>query len=437
MKHTKSILMAALAALSLGSASAQTVTYITGSTAFGGAAMPAIAQFVSNNSGTVLAWDSSALITNGGVAIPFTAAKIMLARYVNSGVTNFISVRLTGSEAGVQNCAAPAGTKLVGFLPTNATGTITSAACTVNTNANASFSDTYQGTSRFNGTLAGTTYSSLAGFDAADGIVGIVAFNWVTSVGCPATNMTTQIANQLLNNGSIPLALLTASASDQTNGVYLIGRNIDSGTRLTTFAETLFGTLGIATQYAVGTNFTTNAAGATIQGTSATNRLFLWPVESINGISSQFKGNGGNSSGGTLCGFMTNSYAFGTNLFVGNTPTNSTRSSFTGSNFLVGYAGTSDANGKLSGGLIKMSYNGVANSPAAIEQGQYTFWGYEHLYQGNIYTAENDNVVQGVATLITGTPTTAASGVQLTPNVNSADMAVARTSDGGTVAPLY
>jgi len=87
--------------------------------------------------------------------------------------------------------------------------------------------------------------------------------------------------------------------------------------------------------------------------------------------------------------------------------------------------------------LIKLNWNGVANSTTAIAQGQYTFWGYEHLYLGASATANDRTVCLGVSTIVQNTPTTAASGVTLTPNVSLNDMVVGRSVDGGSVYPNY
>jgi len=48
--------------------------------------------------------------------------------------------------------------------------------------------------------------------------------------------------------------------------------------------------------------------------------------------------------------------------------------------YFVGYLGTSDAATAVTDGGRALSYNGVAYSAAAVEDGQYGFWGYEHMY---------------------------------------------------------
>lgn len=338
MKHT-SLLVAALAAISIGSASAETI-YLTGSTAFRGSANAALGNYSTNNGGHILAQDNATLGSAGNLLLSFT----------NGTGTNLIDVHWSGSEAGIQSVAGPTtGTNAakIGFFATNATGinsSVGNSTSAQNTNsqvAQLTFADTYQATSIFNGSVQGVSYSSLSGFDGADGILGVVSFNWIGSKNISAGNLTANLANALLSSGTLPLALLTGNSADKTNGVYLMGRNFDSGTRLTTLAETGYGTRIQVLQYKF----------------NSTNSITPYPIETIDGISSVALGNSGYSSGGTLCGFFTNTYATGTNLVV---DTNgNVASGYTGTNFLVGYAGTSDANGQTNNGLVELTYDGV------------------------------------------------------------------------------
>lgn len=404
MKHTKSLLVAALAALSIGSASAETI-YVTGSTAFRSSANAALTNFVSQNGGTLLAWDNATIGSAGN----------LLLNYTNATGTNLIDVHWSGSEAGIQSVAGPTnGTNAakIGYFATNASGLTSSAANTNSQVGNLTFADTYQSTSVFNGTYGGVSYASLT-----DNKVGVVSFNWVASVGCGAANIQPNTAQQLLAAGTVPVAMLTGNSADKTNGVYLVGRNIDSGTRLTTLAESGYGVSTTVVQYQV--NGTTN--------------LTAYPIETINGISSASLGNSGYSSGGTLCGFMTNSYSVGAALTVVDNSGTTNSSVYTGSNFLVGYAGTSDANGKTNGGLIKLNYSGVACSTNAIAIGQYTFWGYEHLlYNNSTASTTAKALATSLKTKLLATPTST-----LTPNVNLNDMLVGRNVDGGAIYNNY
>ena len=429
MKHTKSLLVAALAALSIGSASAETI-YVTGSTAFRSAANTALNGLTGM---TRLASDNST----------YTSAGNLLFQYVNGGATNYVAVHWSGSEAGIQSiCKGADGTTNAAvfgyFDPSQSFATVdssTNGAQATNKHAGGlSFSDTYQSSSIFNGKKAGDGYNYPAA--KKDNKVGIVSFVWAASKGFPTNNMTTAIAKTILGNGSCGLDFFTGSVAYQQSVVYLLGRNIDSGTRLSTLLEPGYGTATPVTQYAVGTNFTytTNSSQgitnitASFQGTAATNSLLTFPIETINGISSKFVGNSGYSSGGTLCGFLTNSYAGQTTINVdGANP-----GLYTGSTYLLGYAGTSDANGKVAGGLIELSYNGVPVSTNAIAQGQYSFWGYEHC----LLSPNSDTTVGAFYTNLV-TAVKASTTATLSPNVALGDMQVSRAVDGGSITQNY
>jgi hypothetical protein len=444
LKH--SILAAGLALGLTGAASAANVTYISGSTAFRGAANSALATYCGAHGGSSANWASDN--TN------ITSAGNLLLTYTNGTGLQYVIVHWNGSEAGNQSAAGPAegasNAATVGFWATNVstgwTNTATDKALATNKHVSAAaFSDTYQSTSIFNGTVKGVTYANLKGYDLGDGIVGAVAFSWVGSAGIPTNaNITASSAQNLFAANNEPLALITGNAADQTNSVFLVGRNVDSGTRLTTLAETGYGVKTGVNQYAVGTNFTGSSnSTVTLTGTNATNELFLYPVETINGISSGSVGNSGYSSGGTLCGLMNFRYAQGSSLLLGNfnssntAITSTTAWSRTGSNFLVGYAGVSDAYGKTNGTsntLVLLAYNGTQYSTNAIIQGQYTFWGYEHLYYGNNANPTDVAFIQAFGAALESTPTST-----LFPNVNYDDLnaSVGRNGDGLPVYPQY
>lgn len=428
MNLKQHLLTVALAAAVAGSASAApNVTYIAGSTAFRSAANAAIVAYATNNGGQLLAIDNATIGSAGN----------MLVTYVASGTTNYIDVHWTGSEGGIQSCAGPANgaanAATTSFFPTNASGwtnaPLSSSAANVSHTATLAFSDTFQSTSIFNGKVGAVTYGALTGWDGGDGLVGVVSFTWAGSKGFPTNaNITAQVANQLLAGGNIPLTLVTGNSADSTNSVYLLGRNGDSGTRLTTLAEMAYGVRTPVTQYAVATNYTGGGnTTATLVGTTTTNTLILYPTETINGISSQTPGNSGYSSGGTLCGFLTNSYAKGSALTVAGSAARST-----GTNFLVGYAGVSDANGKTNGGLVELAYNGVTFSTNAVAQGQYTFWGYEHLYVSPNATAADSTLAAGLGNNILNSTT-----ATLNPNVSYNDMQCGRNGDGQVVYSNY
>ena len=183
-------------------------------------------------------------------------------------------------------------------------------------------------------------------------MVGVVPFVWVRNAGAPATlsNMTNQLAKAVLNNPGIPLSMFTANAADAGTLVYATGRNNDSGTRLDAFAESGFGIGGTPVQVD-GSGTTDPLADTVVAG--------AW-VAGADGIAF-WDPSLGYSSGGTLA----------------------TEMSATGSNtvlpgWLVTYLGINDSN-NVNAGNNDMTYNGVAYSVNNVQQGEYSFWSYEHL----------------------------------------------------------
>jgi hypothetical protein len=65
---------------------------------------------------------------------------------------------------------------------------------------------------------------------------------------------------------------------------------------------------------------------------------------------------------------------------------------------MLGYLGISDANNAIKFGGVKLSLNGVLENDAAVEDGNYSYWGHEHLYA----TPGADNTVKTLATAIVG-----------------------------------
>jgi hypothetical protein len=165
----------------------------------------------------------------------------------------------------------------------------------------------------------------------------------------------------------------TGDYSTLNNTVYLLGRDIGSGTRITTF-KTIGYTGILPVQWAV-TNDVSNGgngefvraqdiAGFTItylgpQGHGTESGVFVktnTTLGTFNNAAGQGFALDGFDSGGTLVGVLNN------------TPNT------------IGYAGYPDA---TSGSNFKqanlLTFEGVAPSPANVESGAYPFWSYEHL----------------------------------------------------------
>jgi len=147
-------------------------------------------------------------------------------------------------------------------------------------------------------------------------------------------------------------------------------------------------------------------------------------------VSTGSLGNGGESSGSSLRGF--------TNKVLTASAYQTEDGSANGG-FLLTYLGVSDATTVLPGGsgagaapAVELSFNGVPFSTNAVQQGSYSFWGYEHvLYrstQGGIQKTFGDNLSNQILSLSTAS---------LSPNVAISDMAVQRGGDGSPISPVY
>ncbi|MBA3960998.1 MAG: hypothetical protein H0X40_03735 [Chthoniobacterales bacterium] len=418
MKKITTLLLGVLAFGFISAAQAQTPIRITGSTAFRSNSLTAILNIMDPG------------FTYGYTGTTYTSSKAAIIKGSVGGSAVTIKTSWSGSEAGNQTVSYGDNATPINvlFLPDSSTtstgGTPGLLDPTVAGNPNSpevpdvALSDTFQSTSFFFGTYFGKFYPTLNSSNTTPGlpvgqIVGVVQFKWIAGRSIPAglSNMTSQLARDLYASGTAALALWTGSPADHGTKVFAIGRDFDSGTRLTAFAETGVGAKAVVKQYQP-----QNAANAVITTAGGTiDHLTLWPAGSVNGIP-YGPGNGGYSSGGQLAAAINNF-----------PPANS---------LLVGYAGISDADANITNiattGATELSYNGVTlgkpENPLLIQEGAYTFWGYEHLY----YRDSTAGVVKTVAdTLALDIFNTDA------PLPHYSDMQVTRSTDGATVVQKY
>ena len=245
-----------LLAWALVSVAQADTTRITGSTAFRSNTHTAITNifdagtltyaYLDNSSGTGTLSNTTAAIFKGNIG----------------GVPSTIKSHWSGSEGGIQTVAGapnftvtylddstvtlpPPGNK----LPSTTTLTDSSV-------PDVAMADTFQASSLFKGTVNGITYQTLNKVAKTTGLpagqtVGIVQFQFVASNSAPAslTNITSQNARDLFSTGKMALSLFTGSAGDEGFSISATGRDIDSGTRLTTLAETGLGALAVVKQY--------------------------------------------------------------------------------------------------------------------------------------------------------------------------------------------
>jgi len=432
----KNLMIAALAALSIGSASAQTI-YITGSTAFRTAANKALFSALGTNN--IAATDQSS--RDGS-----SAGNLLFTNVTVNGSTVDVVVAWSGSELGIRTVAS--GTNNLGipfyskekmasngitFPATSKAGgdmnTLVVNSNTVLAKGDIAFSDTFQGASVYPANRVGPdgyTYKSLTGTK-----VGVVPFTFAASKNFPVQDMTTSIFDDLAKNGNTTLNQFNGdTTSSGTNAkVWLMGRNPDSGTRVSTLIVAKTGRTTPLTQWKP----TASSGIITAMAKSAATTNY--------GISIT-AGNSGEASGSTLCGYMTN--VFATNVTV----TGASRGSAT--NYAICYAGVSDAAAKYTTGLVPLKYNGVAGrhfttNPVSgvtttnldegytnIISGKYPFWSYEFIMTDN--TATNASTVTNLASTIAANITNKAStSSDLAPNIALTEMKVQRTSDGGAI----
>ncbi len=242
---------------------ADTYLYITGSTAYRQQTTQAILKYLG---ATGLAPGSSAAASTGDIGSgnkygfvgpSWSAAKAATFITGTSPNRTIIKTSWSGSEAGLQAVCSP-GTVTVKFLPAafdttgdttltqTGTGSLTDptasggAASTYETHtADAAMSDTYQNSSRFTSPVL--TDAICGGISQQ---VGIVPFFWVVQKGAPSgiTNMSPNMAQALYTSAGYTSAqMLSGNAADASVRIYALGRDVDSGTRVTAFAESGIG----------------------------------------------------------------------------------------------------------------------------------------------------------------------------------------------------
>ena len=415
-----------LAFVGVGLASAATTTiHVTGSTAYRASAITAICNVLNaQGAGGVTAAYSGSSLTGANQSIIFGPTI--------SGNQTIVEASFSGSVGGLQTLTGGSATAITTF-PSAATYSGSATAVTLgggNTAASGGFS--ISGTPTFEvATVPDLALSDV--FKAStpynlstvtQTTVGIVPFKWLVNGSAPASlaNITSQVARQLFPNGSIPLAFFTGLNADESSTIIALGRDNDSGTRLTAFAETGVGVSTVVNQ-SYPLNSSNQVVGNSVGGVQSVGPITsteIVPQSTVNG-STLVAGNGGYSSGGNLA------FALGSTDSVAST-------------YFVTYLGTSDAktaenlntSTPVAVAARELSFNGVPFSNTAIEEGQYTFWGYEHLDNLTSASASVKSFVTSLKNqLNSGDDEVSANGI----TINA--MNVARSSDGGTVSPLY
>ena len=381
----KSKYIAALLGLGLAaSASAATEIRLTGSTAFRSSTHTAI----------LAKMGGSATYAYTGTSGVGSASQAIFTGTIDGNAV-VVKTSWSGSADGIHKVASGAP---VAYLATSTTqsssGTAGVAAGTEQLVPTAAFSDVYQGS---------TIYTTPT---LTDTIVAIAPFKWVASASAPSslTNITPQQVQALYGAGTMPLALFTGNPADQGTTVYALGRDPDSGTRITAFAEAGLGPFAGVVQYV-----------PTINGSNEVTAFNPTPANTTNGW---VLGNTGASSGGALA----------TQLKATSTTQNAV---------MIGYLGLSDASNAILGGAKELTYNGVAYSADNTRQGKYTFWCYEHLLYQSSLSGIAKSTVDSIGVQLNTVPGSAGiSAVQTTPG-SAGSFDVYRPTDGATVVPNY
>lgn len=371
MKKQALIAAASVAVLGLAAqVNAQTSVYVTGSTAFRSQAVAAIEA----------AFDTGVtnIVTRGGTD-EHSATYAILSGFV-SGAPFRVYTLWSGSEAGL---AALSGTTVPDtdfngnadtlpndvcyFLLPTVTGASSSNPTSSETNTTSqapdlSYADTSKAVS-FSKSASFTTFSNT--------VVGVVTFTYTK---CTNSNAGFAVWSHLTNithdqckvefGGPQTAAFFTGIAADTNYNVYLVGRNKGSGTRVNVLADNGYGIATPVDQWVVDPKGTTTgvlsppfvatgAVDATIPG---------YQLVEIN--------NAGFESGGNVSADLSiDGCSASVDPISGNTGV-----------ITIGYLGIPDASKNSLGTSQWLTLNGVFESDDAIAQGQYTYWGYEHLY---------------------------------------------------------
>jgi hypothetical protein len=280
--------------------------------------------------------------------------------------------------------------------------------------------------------------------------LGVIPFEWVVGNVSPASGITniTPLQAQAVLSGGAPLSQFTGVPGDVNVPVYAIGRDADSGTRISCLAEMGVGVFGSVQHIQVATTGG-SGAGTTNSSISA---IYLWPAATLLGVSYPI-GNSGYSGGGGLANVLATPGSTTANTVnddanhngiveVGETFTASQEVLF-GPGQLIGYLGRSDARTATSSVNIspnnahRLTVNGykIWNDPIAsngtpasyndnlIQEGLYQCWEFEWLSYRSTYGTTDANgkaVTDLIAARIISTDATASGLLLSTINVTKA-----------------
>ena len=415
----KNILIAAIAAVGIASASAGEAVYLTGATAFRSAVN---ATLFNDYSANLVACDKSSGSRNDSSFLKFTNITVGTSTNID------LYVGWSGSEAGIRTVASPSSNPVLqNFYKTTVVGggysTATNSTNLETVKGQIAFSDTWQEVSNFQGRAKDNrTYGSLSRV-----AVGVVPFSYYVNKGTPISNVNIQNLTQILGAGEARLNLFTGNVADTNSKVWLTGRDPFSGTRVTQL---------IISKYGYNTPVVQYQAASITSGVITEVKRYASNNSSGLVISAA---NNGESSGGTLTGYLTNTSV------VTKKPIGITLGT---NNYFLAPVSVGDAYTKILDGCTPVDFCGVngrwgrtneiiasGTNIAALDSGytniitgKYPFWSYEHvLWPATGLTAAGSNVVTFLTNAITSYETT---NPLLGGNIKLGDMKVKRIADG-------
>lgn len=359
--NRKTIVISALLALGIVSqAMAQNHIYITGSTAFRSKLFNAIIALPGWNPAI-----TAPVAAFGGSHANGDNAQYMLFHGTYSNVDTYVSCYWSGSEAGIASVAAP-GANPIYFLLDTASGISSGQPGSGQTNTVAIAPDICMADSSQTVSLTPTPKlvgQGTLGGTSDPGRVGVVTFTWAKNVNSNPSNFWSRITNitdaqaRKLLAGPVKAALLTGNSND-VNYVYGVGRNSYSGTHVDCMLSTKVGLSFPPQQFSIG-GFPHSSAAFVAGDPSALDFTSL--------VNNGYDGGGDVAKALSIDGSCQQSDI-----------------NFGGTGWMtIGYLGMDDANnvgGTGNGPNYYLTLDGVAESDGAVEQGQYNYWNYEHMY---------------------------------------------------------
>ena len=382
MKTSNLISAAAVALGIVAQTHADPVVYLTGSTAFRSTVFSALSSGAGPGAGGV--FDSAPTYATFGNSSASGANYMVFHGNISSSPV-YIDCAWSGSEAGIASVCNATLTNvdrngnaiiLNGSPETwlNVSNvTLASGGNVVSTNP-VSNSGLFEGASR-QGDLAQADTSqaiswtpptpTLPQTELSDfGVESIVTFTLTRNVQTTASNewvhcsnITLPQLNVLFANGVVPAGFISGNPTDDDFSVYLVGRNLGSGTRMNMLGDSQYGAHKNVLQYSVGYG---------VEETPHQNLLVLTN-----------EGDNGYESGGDVAKAL---------AITGSCQQADPFNHGAGW-FAVGYVGPSDAlnTGNFGGEPVGnwLTVDGVLSSNGAIENGSWWYWGHEHLYGRN------------------------------------------------------